>query len=115
MRALDIVVHASTEPEPFGLVIAEAMASGRAVVLAAAGGALELATPGVSAETHAPGDEAGLAARLHSLIDDRSRRETMGRSGRAEAEAKFSRARMATETAAVYASLGIAAAAPTDG
>src|SRR5688500_13647580 len=26
LRALDIVVHASTEPEPFGLVIAEAMA-----------------------------------------------------------------------------------------
>ena len=24
MRALDVVVHASTEPEPFGLVIAEA-------------------------------------------------------------------------------------------
>src|SRR5262249_53996443 len=25
MRALDVVVHASTDPEPFGLVIAEAM------------------------------------------------------------------------------------------
>src|SRR5437762_225950 len=31
MRALDVVVHASTQPEPFGLVIAEGMASGRAV------------------------------------------------------------------------------------
>ena len=30
MRALDVVVHASTEPEPFGLVIAEAMACARA-------------------------------------------------------------------------------------
>ena len=30
MRALDVVVHASTMPEPFGLVIAEAMACGRA-------------------------------------------------------------------------------------
>ena len=29
MRALDVVVHASTQPEPFGLVIAEAMAGGR--------------------------------------------------------------------------------------
>ena len=33
MRALDVVVHASTQPEPFGLVIAEAMACGRAVVV----------------------------------------------------------------------------------
>ena len=31
MRALDIVVHASTDSEAFGLVIAEAMACGRAV------------------------------------------------------------------------------------
>jgi hypothetical protein len=31
-RALDVVVHASTQPEPFGLTIVEAMACGRAVV-----------------------------------------------------------------------------------
>src|SRR5207253_364632 len=29
MRALDVVVHATTRPEPFGLVIAEGMASGK--------------------------------------------------------------------------------------
>jgi glycosyltransferase involved in cell wall biosynthesis len=32
MRSLDVVVHASTEPEPFGLVIAEAMACARPVI-----------------------------------------------------------------------------------
>ena len=42
MRSLDIVVHASTDPEPFGLVIAEAMACGKAVVASRAGGAIEL-------------------------------------------------------------------------
>ena len=31
MRSLDIVVHASTQPEPFGMVIIEAMACGRPV------------------------------------------------------------------------------------
>ena len=40
MRALDIVVHASTDPEPFGLVIAEAMACGKPVVASRAGGAV---------------------------------------------------------------------------
>ena len=39
IRALDVVVHASTSPEPFGLVIAEAMACGRAVIVSDAGGA----------------------------------------------------------------------------
>ena len=32
LRSLDIVVHASTEPEPFGLAIAQGMACGRAVI-----------------------------------------------------------------------------------
>src|SRR5262249_31069956 len=41
-RALDVVVHASTRPEPFGLSIVEAMACGRAVIVAAGGGAAEL-------------------------------------------------------------------------
>jgi glycosyltransferase involved in cell wall biosynthesis len=42
MRALDVVVHASTDPEPFGLVVAEAMACGRAVTTSGTGGASEL-------------------------------------------------------------------------
>ena len=46
MRALDIVVHASTSPEPFGLVIAEAMACGRALVTSATGGAGGARAPG---------------------------------------------------------------------
>ena len=39
IRALDIVVHASTQPEPFGLAIAEGMACGKPVIVSAAGGA----------------------------------------------------------------------------
>ena len=48
-RALDVVLHASTQPEPFGLTVVEAMACGRAVVVSAAGGAAELFTDGVDA------------------------------------------------------------------
>jgi glycosyltransferase involved in cell wall biosynthesis len=56
MRALDVVVHASTEREPFGLVIAEGLACGRPVIVSLAGGAAELVTPGVDAIAVAPGD-----------------------------------------------------------
>src|SRR5438309_2205992 len=67
LRALDIVVHASTAPEPFGLVIAEAMACGRAVIASDAGGAREILTPGVDALGHTPGSASGLAARIVEL------------------------------------------------
>ena len=48
MRALDVVVHATTRPEPFGLAIAEAMACGRAVIMSAAGGAAEIIDAGAT-------------------------------------------------------------------
>ena len=69
MRALDVVVHASTTPEPFGLVIAEGMACGRAVIVSAAGGAGEIVRPNVDALTHAPGDIDGLAAAIRTLVN----------------------------------------------
>ena len=60
-RMLDVVVHASTRPEPFGLTIVEAMACGKPVIIAAAGGAVELFTPDYDGLGHAPGDATGLA------------------------------------------------------
>jgi len=104
LRALDIVVHASTAPEPFGLVIAQAMACGRAVIASEAGGALEVITPGVDALGHAPGDAAGLADRVAELARDPALRERLGRAGRATAERRFNRARLAEELLPVYES-----------
>ena len=54
-RMLDVAVHASTRPEPFGLTIAEAMGCGKPVVVSAAGGAAELFTPGHDGLGHTPG------------------------------------------------------------
>jgi glycosyltransferase involved in cell wall biosynthesis len=45
MQAADIVLHASTTPEPFGLVVVEGMALGRAVVASGIGGPSEIVTP----------------------------------------------------------------------
>ena len=102
LRALDVVVHASTSPEPFGLVIAEAMACGRAIVVSHAGGAAELVTPGVDALTHEPGDAAGLATAIHGLAIDPALRAALGRAARRTAEARFDRARLAVELIRVY-------------
>jgi glycosyltransferase involved in cell wall biosynthesis len=102
MRALDVVVHASTEPEPFGLVIVEAMASGRAVIVSEAGGAAELISPDVDALAHPPGDVAALARRIETVVRDGDLRARLGLAGRATAERRFDRAHLAAELTPIY-------------
>jgi glycosyltransferase involved in cell wall biosynthesis len=101
-RALDIVVHASTAPEPFGLVIAEAMACERAVIASDAGGARELFTPGVDALPHTPGSADSLASVIATLAGDHEGRARMGHAGRQTAEKRFDRRRLASELLPVY-------------
>jgi glycosyltransferase involved in cell wall biosynthesis len=103
MRALDIVVHASTEPEPFGLVIAEAMACGRPVIVARAGGAEEIAQAG--AVFYEPGNSAELADRIRELAGDASHRATLGAEGHEAALRLFSRARLRDTLIPVYENL----------
>jgi glycosyltransferase involved in cell wall biosynthesis len=103
MRALDVVVHASTSPEPFGMTIAEGMTAGRAVVAVKNGGARELFDDGVDALGYAMGDAADLARQIRRLVTDSSLRIALGRSARRAAERRFAPDRMAAEFLRVYA------------
>ena len=105
MRALDVVVHASTDPEPFGLVIAEGMACARPVVVSLAGGAAEITTPGVDALAYAPGDAVQLSERLLSLVTNAALRQRLGDAGRSTAERVFDRRRLAVDMTPVYENL----------
>lgn len=105
IRALDVVVHASTEPEPFGLVVAEAMACGRAVIVSGAGGALEIVRPGEDAIVCPPGDAAALGRHIQDLARDGARREALGRAARRHARERFSRDRL---VGALYELYGLA-------
>jgi glycosyltransferase involved in cell wall biosynthesis len=107
MRALDVVVHASTDPEPFGLVIAEAMACAKPVVVSHAGGATELIAPGVNALAFVPGDASGLARCLAELAHDSNLRRRLGTAGRSIAEQRFHRRRMASQLTPIYESIAI--------
>jgi glycosyltransferase involved in cell wall biosynthesis len=102
MRSLDIVVHASTAPEPFGLVIAEAMACGRALVTSATGGAAELVRAGEDALTHRPGDAADLTAAIQELAEDPAARARLGRAARAAAVSRYDARRLADEFISTY-------------
>lgn len=107
MRALDIVVHASTDPEPFGLVIAEAMACAKPIITSGAGGARELIEPDVNAIVHAPGDAKSLAGAIDTLASSPGLRARLGDAGRASAERSFTRHRLVDELTPVYEGLAI--------
>ncbi len=105
IRSLDIVVHASTRPEPFGRVIAESMACGKVVIVAAAGGALEIVTSGEDAIAIAPGDAAALADSIRQLASAAPLRSQLGKAARKTAEQRFDRARMTRELIPIYEQL----------
>jgi glycosyltransferase involved in cell wall biosynthesis len=102
MRALDIVVHASTEAEPFGMVIIEAMACCKPVIASRAGGTREIFADEVDALSHEPGDADMLSQQIARLVGDRELRMRLGRAGRIRAEQQYNRRRLAGELIAVY-------------
>jgi glycosyltransferase involved in cell wall biosynthesis len=69
MAAADFVVHASLAPEPFGLVVVEAMALGKPVIAPQAGGPAETVAPG-SGLLFRPGCAHDLAQQIERIIDD---------------------------------------------
>jgi glycosyltransferase involved in cell wall biosynthesis len=89
MAAFDILAHTPTAPEPFGLALIEAMASGKPVVAARAGGALDIVDDGVTGHLVEPGDVTGFTDAVGDLIRDQARRTAMGEAARRRCEARF--------------------------
>lgn len=104
--AADIVVSASSKPEAFGRVAAEAGAMGRPVIAADEGGAREIVLPGISGHLVAPGDSRALAQALANVLAAGSAtRASMGAEGRAHVLSHFALARMAAQTIGLYRDL----------
>ena len=81
LAALDIVVHASTAPEPFGRVLIEAMAARRPVVATDAGAVREILGDSGAGLLVPPGAVEALAAAMLEVLRDRNRREAMAEIG----------------------------------
>jgi glycosyltransferase involved in cell wall biosynthesis len=106
-RALDVVVHASTRPEPFGRTIVEGMACARPVVVAREGGAAELVTEDIDAVSVAPRDPRALAEAIVALARDPARRTRLGARARATAASRFGRERLGPEVLEAYRRTGV--------
>lgn len=89
MRAVDLLVHTSTAPEPFGRVIAEGMFAERPVIATAGGGASEIVRAGVTAWQVAPNDPAALAGAIREVLDDPGRARAVAAAGRRSALERF--------------------------
>jgi glycosyltransferase involved in cell wall biosynthesis len=78
LAELDVLVHASVNPEPFGQVVLEGMAAGLPVVASTEGGPSELVANDVDGLLTPPGDVEALAEALRRLSDDPGLRQRLG-------------------------------------
>ena len=94
LAAADVVVHPSLN-EIFPNAVGEAMACGRPVVAADAGGTGELlGRDGATGVLVPPGDAAALATAVRELLADPGRRDRLGDAARRRIEAEFPLGRM---------------------
>ena len=105
MNAMDVVVHASTLPEPYGRVIIEAMALSKPVIATDHGGPREIIENGVSGFLTAPSDSEALAGCLLDLICSPDLRRTIGRQALQRINAKFSTTQAVLEFEQAYAAV----------
>jgi glycosyltransferase involved in cell wall biosynthesis len=103
MAAADVVAVPSVWQEPAGLMVIEAMASGRPVIATRVGGIpeyLEHEVTGILVQPHAPEQ---LARAILRLLNSATEANAMGRAGRARVETHFSMERWIGDTVELYA------------
>lgn len=105
LAAMDVVVQPSVRPEPFGMTVLEAMASGKAVVAAAHGGMLETVNDGVTGMLFRPGDATSFSSAVNALLDDPALRAAMGQAALARVRADFAKEDFVAAYLRVYRSL----------
>lgn len=105
MAALDLLVLPSVRPEPFGMVVLEAMASGRPVIATAHGGPLETIIDGETGYLVPPAHPDDLANALRQLANDPDLCERQGKNGRARAIQEFGFERQVTAFEQLYEKL----------
>jgi glycosyltransferase involved in cell wall biosynthesis len=88
--------------EPFGIVAAEAMMRGTAVVASDAGGLAEQVVPNETGFLVPPGDVPALATALALVLSSRERAEHMGASARDHAQRYFSLPRIVDDFLAIF-------------
>jgi len=101
-NSIDIAVVPSTEPEPFGLVAAEAMLAKKAVIASNHGGLAEIVIDDVTGFLVAPNDAIALAEAISKLIDNPELRTQFGKKGHERVINEFSIERHVDQFEAIF-------------
>ena len=102
----DVVVSASTDPEAFGRVVAEAQAMGRPVVVANHGGAAEQLIAGETGWLFTPGNAKALAGALaDSLSINADARARLADTATRHVHSRYSKTGMCSATLDIYSEL----------
>lgn len=88
-NALDVVVSASTMPEPLGTMVIESMAMGRPLIVPNHGGGLEMNTHEETALVFETGNYKSLSDAILRFYKDSDLRDKLGRNARVRALAAF--------------------------
>jgi glycosyltransferase involved in cell wall biosynthesis len=102
LARIDVLVHASTIPEPFGQVVLEGMAAGLPVIAPDEGGPAEVIADRETGRLYRPRSVDALAAAMRALNDDPTARERLGSAARRAIEA-YRPARVGEQLEQVYA------------
>lgn len=81
-NGIDILVHASIYPEPFGRVIVEAMLCERPVTASKSGGPLEIINPPKDGLLHIPTDQQSMANNILELLTDKNKYQEISKQAR---------------------------------
>lgn len=101
-NSIDIAVVPSTEPEPFGLVAAEAMLAKKPVIASNHGGLAEIVIDDVTGFLVAPNDAIALAEAISKLIDNPELRTQFGKKGHERVINEFSIERHVDQFEAIF-------------
>jgi glycosyltransferase involved in cell wall biosynthesis len=102
LNAMDIFVHASVEPEPFGRVILEAMAMGKPIVATKPGGPCEIIEEGITGYLVPMNDHESMKDAIMRYVHEPRRAEEMGAAAREASEKNFSVSQMVQGVEKVY-------------
>ena len=112
LALMDVAVHTSITPEPFGRVLLEAMAMHKPVVGSRDGAVPEIVVDGETGYTFEPGNPEPLAARILDLLEHRDRARAFGEAGYRRLVDEFHVDRNVERTMVVYQAVRPPAPAP---